>query len=183
MHSTNSNYLRMLLIFMYDWQDVRLFRLRNYRKPGRYRPPAAEDESIFYAFLFKIQPIVGASINQFGKIGLWGGTGITPDNLFISGDIEIYRPVEQLRTVTIAAIIGVRLQFYSFGKDRFALTALYHQGLQDVLEMNASYTIDGSDPYFSTVRSRGSGLSFTLSYPIRIFTFDKEERQLRKQNK
>ena len=178
-HSTNHYFMRVPVLFMYDWQDVRLFRLHNYRRSGRMRQPTAKDESIFYALLFKVQPIFGLSINYSGKLHRYDGE----EKIIQFDNVRLDRPVKQLRTTNHSAIIGLRLQFHSFGKDRFALTAMYHQGLQDVIEMNARYTIDGSDPYYSTVRSRGSGLSFTLSYPIRVFTFDKEERQLRKQNR
>ena len=183
-HSTNHYFMRVPVLFVYDWQDIRLFQLRNYRRPGRVRQPTAKDENIFYALLFKVQPIIGASFDYASRFsryavqGTYSGATIAPTNNF-----KILRPVEQLRTRAMAAIVGVRLQFHSFGKDRFALTAMYYQGLLDVLEMNAQYTFDGTEMYRSTIRSRGSGLSFTLSYPIRVFTFDKEERRLRKQNK
>jgi hypothetical protein len=182
-HSTNHYFMRVPVLFMYAWKDIRLFRLHNYRKPGRMRQPIAKDENIFYALLFKVQPIFGLSINYSGKLNRYDGQGSGSENIIQFDNARIDRPVKQLRTTNLSAIIGFRLQFYSFGKDRLALTALYHQGLQDVIEINARYTIDGNGPYYSTIRSRGSGLSLTLSYPIRVFTFDKEERQLRKQNR
>lgn len=182
-HSTNHYFMRVPILFIYNWKDVRLFRLPNFQKRGKHRLPTVKDDNIFYALLFKVQPVIGVSFNYSGKLNRFNGQRSDSEISIRSNDFEISRPVEQLRTTAMATVIGLRLQFHSFGKDRFALTAMYHQGLQDVIEMNARYTIDGNGPYFSTVRSRGSGLSFTLSYPIRVFTFDKEERQLRKQNK
>nr|WKN38959.1 hypothetical protein K4G66_09620 [Tunicatimonas sp. TK19036] len=174
------DFYRVPLLFIYTWKDVHLFQLRNFRKIPKRRRPEAVDESIFYALLFKVQPIVGASVNYIGALSRWGEPGDTLNNHLSSHYFEIDRPVKQLRTVNVSFTAGVRFQFYSFGKDRLALTVLYHQGLRDMLEMDVQYTIDGSDPYRSIVRTRGSGLSVTLSYPIQIFNFNKQERELKR---
>lgn len=171
---------RVPLLFTYTWQNVHLFPLRNYRKLPERRRPQVADESILYALVFKVQPIIGASVNYIGQLNRWDNPEDTLNIRFSNAYFDIYYPTRQLSRVNVSAIAGVRLQFYSFGKDKLALTVLYHQGFSDLLEMEVNYTIDGSDPYRSYVRTRGSGLSLTLSYPIQIYNFNKQERELRR---
>ncbi len=180
-HQSYANSLhRVPLLFTYTWKSVHLFPLRNYRKlPKRSRPWVA-DESILYALVFKVQPIIGASMNYIGQLHRWDNPDDTLDIRSSNQYFDIYHPTKQLSRVNVSAIAGVRLQFYSFGKDKLALTVLYHQGFSDLLEMEVNYTINGSDPYRSYVRTRGSGLSVTLSYPIRLYNFNKQERELRR---
>ena len=174
---------RVPLLFTYTWKNVHLFPLRNYRKLPKRRRPQVADESILYALVFRVQPIIGFSVNYTGKLHRWDDPADTLDIRYSNGYFDVYHPTKQLATVNISAIAGVRLQFYSFGKDKLALTALYHQGFSDLVEMEVDYTIGGSDSYRSYVRTRGSGLSITLSYPIRIYNFNKQERELRRQEK
>lgn len=181
LNSSRSNTLhRVPILFIYDWKNVRLFQLRNYRKIPDNRRPRAIDDGILYALLFKVQPIIGVSYNYMGQISGWNDPSDTLDIRYPDLYYDIYHPVTQLSAENFAVITGVRLQFYSFGRDRWILTVLYNAGLQDMLEMDVQYTIDGNGPYRSQVRSRGSGLSVTLSYPIRIYNFNKQERQLRR---
>lgn len=174
---------RVPLLFFYNWKDVRLFQLRNFRKIPKNRRPEAIDDGIFYTFLFKIQSIIGVSYNYMGQLSQWNDPEDTLNYRYSDRYYDIYRPVTQFRAENFSAIAGVRLQFYSFGKDQLALTVLYSVGLQDMLEMDLQYTVDGTGPYRSQVRSRGSGLSITFSYPIRVFNFNKQERELRRSAK
>ena len=165
-HATSNTLHRVPILFIYDWKDVKLFQLRNFRKIPENKRPEAIDESIFYALLFKIQPIVGASYNYMGQLWQWNDPEDTLNNRYADLYYDMYHPVAQFTSENFSIITGVRLQFYSFGKDRLALTILYNAGLQDMLEMDVQYTIDGSVPYRSRVRSRGSGLShFVVSHP------------------
>ncbi len=173
--SSNDLY-RVPVLFAYTWKRVHLFALRNYRKPSaRQRAPVA-DESILYALVFKVQPMLGVSVNYIGQLSGWD-----KEDTLSTPPFTIYQSTKQLSGINVSAMVGVRLQFYSFGKDKLALTVLYHQGLQDLLEMDVDYTLDGQGSYDSQIRSRGSGLSVTLSYPIRVYNFNKQERELSRQ--
>ena len=70
---------RVPLLFTYTWKDVHLFQLRNYRKLSEQRRPRVADESILYALVFKVQPIVGASLNYIGELHRWDNPDDTLD--------------------------------------------------------------------------------------------------------
>ncbi|MFP4096905.1 MAG: hypothetical protein ACLFUB_20645 [Cyclobacteriaceae bacterium] len=180
--SKSNSLHRIPLLFTYTWKNIHLFQLRNFRKLSQKKSIKVIDESILYAIVFKLQPIIGGSINYIGQLNRWDDPEDTLNTRRTVMYYDIHFSSKQLSTVNVSAIIGLRLQFYSFGKDKLALTVLYHQGFSDLVEMEVNYTIDGSDPYKSYVRTRGSGLSVTLSYPIQIYNFNKQQRKLRRQN-
>ena len=181
--STHNTLWRVPILLTYNWRNVRLFKLRRYKNLPVEHQPEATDDDIFYSLRFKVQPIAGVNLNYIGKKHRWGTPEDTLNNRFAGTYIDLYYPTEELSRVNVSASAGVRLQFYSQDKDHLALTVLYHQGFSDLLEMEVNYTIDGDGPYRSYVRTRGSGLSVTLSYPIQIYNFNKEERKLRRQSK
>lgn len=179
-HVTSGSLHRVPILFNYTWKKVRLFELRNHRKVKKKRRPRVADESILYALVFKVQPMIGASVNYIGKLHRRDNADDTLGISIINPYFNVSELERELSHVNVSAIAGVRLQFYSFGKDKLALTVLYHQGFSDLREAEINYTINGEGPYQSHVRTRGSGLSLTLSYPIQIYNFNKQERELRR---
>lgn len=175
-HGGHRELNRIPVLGSYTWKKVKLFQLRNFRKLPEKKRSYAVDESLFYLLLFKVQPVFGMNIDYFGQTEQWN-TDST--NLFYTTTdvIKLYRPVYELRRVNVSAVLGARLQFYHFGKDRLAISILYYQGLRDLLEMSLDYSV-AEEAYHSSIRTRGGGLSVTLSYPIRLFNFDKEAREL-----
>jgi|GEM_PF-4544923 len=63
---------------------------------------------------------------------------------------------------------GVTARFYHLGRERATLRLLYTQGLQDIILVPLAYRYNGRSG-FTTLHVRGSGISLTLGYPLRIY--------------
>lgn len=126
-------------------------------------------EQELYLFNFKLHALGGVSIDYLDPKqrydGHTGGTMIpSPDNITYTETITIKN------RWGASAMLGVGMQFYHNGKERFELNLYYSQGLRDMLQIDVDYTMNGESRH-TRMLSRGSFVGATLSYPIKLKTF------------
>jgi len=118
----------------------------------------------------RLDAVLGGGLNRFGNSlldGDYGGTGFGEDLIEFRATPVLRRKWGQF------LIGGVTARFYHRDRERLSLSVYYTQGLTDMLHVPVEYrynTQSGS----TKLRVRGSGLSATLSYPLRLATFGRQ---------
>jgi hypothetical protein len=157
----------------YTWRDIHFIRLN--RNSKLFNALRWNKQDLMYLFLFKVQLVVGISINQVQRhtgdnqkeYQKWTGN----DGLIYEKEIGYYIK----RRVGMSVTAGVNLQFHSFGRDRLQLSLLYEQGLQNRIDIPVRYGVGTEELANTRLGARGSGLIIKASYPIVLARLKKQK--------
>ncbi|OGX87635.1 hypothetical protein BEN47_00225 [Hymenobacter lapidarius] len=121
-----------------------------------------------YLASFRLDAVFGGGLNRIGNNcldcgGLSGGGGLYDE-------IEFRETIIVRRQWGQFLVGGVTARFYRRGKERLTLSVYYTQGLTDMLLVPVEYRY-GPQRGATTLHVRGSGVSATLGYPLRLATF------------
>lgn len=136
-------------------------------------------DKIKYAYLIvgRIYSLFGISYNQVAPPGNFGQLSIGGSSIIV----DERKPVID-RWSNVSAYLGLGMQFYSGGNDRFDISLYYSKGFGKIVYQDLFYEINSAS-YHTRLWSRGTIIGFNIGYPIRLKTFKtRNERSIYKQS-
>ncbi len=174
--SNEGNYLPVSRVFVQIGKHLKEIRIRKSPKSIFNNLPFLRKKH--YLSIFSIQGILGLTYDHLYN----ADTGFFSINYSSGGNsyqfTENIQESEILKKHGWSIYTGFFIQFLNSGKERLRFAFIYQQGLQQRLFTEWTMGLGNSTPNSFQTISRGSMFAISVSYPIRLITFGKEEASL-----
>lgn len=99
----------------------------------------------------------------------------TKTNPYTGDYISFNTKLTKIRNNNLSIMAGLTFQCMHKDKERLAVTIYYNQGLSTLKYLYLRYNING-EQYHTTLDIKGSVVGVNISYPFKLYDFDKRKR-------
>jgi hypothetical protein len=165
--------------YSYKWKEIHLWQILS----TQYRPDIAPT----YKINIKLEPTISFNLNKVQRTNWNPSYGLPKDSTQLTGDSNVVSSSNgKFNTgitdkddnivknyVGFSVTTGIKFQFYNQKRDKICFNLMYNQGFVDLLYTDLNVKIKNNKSMEETqikeyFASRGSYLSFSISYPINL---------------
>ena len=159
---TSVTYPLNSFIINYNYPVVRVKFGEFKKKRKELEKLQLTEEQYYYLAIFDIELIIGLNFNTVSNPELASFQSSL-------GPIEYTKESTLVNNSNFSIPIGLRLQFYSFGKRRLQFDLIYNLGLSELVRNEITYNlINQQETYSSTIVSKGSEIEIHFGYPVNL---------------